>query len=102
MRAGPENAVGCAALMGSTALKAHLPSTSSIYTAELRAILLAFKLINKSSKEHFVICTDSLSSLVAIRNLKQDHPTYLTHTCMRHQHKYVMFCWVLSHVYPRQ
>ena len=69
-----ENAVGCAALMGNTSLKEHLPSTSSIYTAELRAILLAFKLINKSSKEHFVICTDSLSSLMAIRNLKQDHP----------------------------
>ena len=53
--------------MGNTSLKEHLPSTSSIYTAELRAILLAFKLINKSFKEHFVICTDSLSSLMAIR-----------------------------------
>ena len=45
-----ENAVGYAALMVNTSLKEHLPSTSSIYTAELRAIVLAFKLINKSSK----------------------------------------------------
>ena len=28
-----ENAVGCAALMGNTSLKEHLPSTSSLYTA---------------------------------------------------------------------
>ena len=69
-----ENAVGCAALMGSSSLKEHLPSASSIYTAELRAIVLAFKLIAKSHKEHFVICTDSLSSLMAIGHLKQDHP----------------------------
>ena len=37
-----EYAVACAALMGNTSLKKHLPSTSSIYTAELRAIVLAF------------------------------------------------------------
>ena len=69
-----EHTVGCAALMGSTSLKENLPSTSSIYTAELRAILIAFELINKSYTEHFVICTDLVSSLMSIRNLKQDHP----------------------------
>ena len=84
--------------MGNTSLNEQLPSTSSIYTAELRAILLAFKLINKSSKEHFVIGTDSLSSLMAIRNLKQDHPLlpdiFESYTCMQHQHKSVM--WVFK------
>ena len=39
---------------------------------------------------------------MAIRNLKQDHPLlpdiFDFYTCMRHQHKYVMFCWVPSHV----
>ena len=43
-----ENAAGCAALMGSSCLKEYLPSASSIYTAELRAIVLGFKLICKS------------------------------------------------------
>ena len=33
-----ENTVGYAALMGSNSLREHLPSTSSIYTAELRAL----------------------------------------------------------------
>ena len=97
-----ENAVGCAALMGSSSLKEHLPSASSIYTAELRAIVLAFKLITKSHKEHFVICTDSLSCLMAIGHLKQDHPLlhdiYEHYTYAQHQHKSVMFCWVPSHV----
>ena len=49
-----------------------------------------------------MICTDSLSSLMAIRNLKQDHPLlpdiFDFYICMRHQHKYVMFYWVPSHV----
>ena len=65
---------GCAALMGSSPLKEHLPSASSIYTAELRAIVLAFRLITKSHKEHFVFCTDSLSCLMAIGHQKQDTP----------------------------
>ena len=89
--------------MGSSSLKEHLPSASSIYTAELRAIILGFKLICKSPKEHFIICTDSLSCLLAIRNLKQDH--HLLHEifnfytyAVAHQHKTVMFCWVPSHV----
>ena len=47
-----QNAAGCAALMGSSSLNEHLPSASSIYTAELRAIVLGFKLIFKSPKEH--------------------------------------------------
>ena len=87
-----ENVAGCAALMGSSSLKEHLPSASSIYTAELRAIVLGFKLICISPKEHFVICTDSLSCLLAIRNLKQDH--HLLHEIINvytyavtHQHK---------------
>jgi len=95
------NAVGCAALMGRTSLKERLPTVSSIYTAELRAIILAFKLIDSSPKKQFAICTDSLSSLMAIKNQKQDHPFLrdifkLYASCIRH--KSVVFCWVPSHV----
>ena len=39
---------------------------------------------------------------MAIRNLKQDHSLlpdiFDLYTCMRHQHKSVMFCWIPSHV----
>ena len=84
-------AAGCAALLGSSSLKEHLPSASSIYTTELRAIVLGFKLICKSPKEHFVICTDSLSCSLAIRNLKQDH--HLLHKICIH-----IFIHMLSHI----
>ena len=79
-------------------------SASSIYTAELRAIVLAFKLVTTctSHKEHIVICTDSLSCLMAIGHLKQDHPLlhdiFEYYTYAQHQHKSVMFCWVPRHV----
>ena len=79
-----ENAVGCTALMGSSSLKEHLPSASSIYTAELRAIVLAFKLITNSHKEHFVICTDSLSCLMAIGHLNKITPYYMTYLNIIH------------------
>ena len=88
--------------MGSSSLKEHLPSASSIYTAELRAILLAFNLITKSPKDNFIICTDSLSSLISIKNLKHDHPVlqdiFDSYTRVIYLHKSVMFCWVPSHV----
>jgi ribonuclease HI len=97
-----EGAVGCAALMGRSSLTNHLPTICSIYTAELRAIILAFKLIKESRKRHFVICTDSLSSLIAIKNLQYDHPIlldiiYSYKKCLDNEIT-VIFCWVPSHV----
>ena len=51
----------------------RLPDDSSIYTAELRAILLALKHVYHSKEKSFLI-SDSLSSLQSILNLKYDHP----------------------------
>ena len=50
-----------------------LPDDSSIYTAELRAILLALKHGYYSKEKSFLILSDSLSSLQSILNLKYDH-----------------------------
>ena len=52
----------------------QLPDDSSIYTAELRAILLALKHVHYSKGKSFLILSDSLSSLQSILNLKYDHP----------------------------
>ena len=52
----------------------RLLDDSSIYTAELRAILLALKHIYCSKRKSFLILSDSLSSLKAIFNLKYEHP----------------------------
>ena len=51
-----------------------LPDDSSIYPAELRAILLALKHVYYSKEKSFLILSDSLSSLQSILNLKYDHP----------------------------
>ena len=51
----------------------RLPDDSSIYTVELRAILLALKHVYYSKEKSFLILFDSLSSLQSILNLKYDH-----------------------------
>ena len=51
----------------------QLPDNSSVYTAELRAILLALKHVYYSKEKSFLILSDSLSSLQSILNLKYDH-----------------------------
>ena len=52
----------------------RLPDDSSIYTAELRAILLALKHVYYAKEKSFLILSISLSSLESILNLKYDHP----------------------------
>ena len=52
----------------------RLPDDSSIYTAELRAILLALKHVYYAKEKSFLILSISLSSLQSILNLKYDHP----------------------------
>ena len=55
----------------------RLPGDSSIYTAELRAILLALKHVYHSKVKSFLSLSDSLSALQAIQNLKYDHPVLI-------------------------
>ena len=52
----------------------RLPDDSSIYTAELRAVLLALKHVYYSKEKSLLILSDSLSSLQSILNLECDHP----------------------------
>ena len=53
---------------------AHHPSFPTIYSAELRALLLALELIEGSTKKHFIIFSDSLSAMQALKNPHPDHP----------------------------
>ena len=62
------NRVGAAALIPNGAQKSiRLPNKSSIYSAELRALLLALELIEGSTKKHFIIFSDSLSAMQALK-----------------------------------
>ena len=80
----------------------RLPDDSSIYTAELRAILLALKHVHYSKEKSFLIVADSLSSLQSILNLKYDHPVLVQIlelcTKMTRAQREIVFIWVPGHV----
>jgi hypothetical protein len=53
---------------------ARLPSVSSIFSADANAMLLALKFVASSEKSKFIICSDSLSCLLAIESCKTQIP----------------------------
>ena len=50
----------------------RLTDHCSIYTAELQAILFALKQVYQSKEKKFMIFSDSLSALQALKNFKTD------------------------------
>ena len=74
-----------------------------ICTAELLAIEAAVEYIYmyESSDEEFMIITDSLSSLQALKSQKLNNPivSNILHMChYLSGHKDIVFCWVPSHI----
>ena len=71
------NAVAAAAVMVNKVLVKRLPDHASIFSAEAQAIVLALNIISQSSNQHFLILSDSLSCVEAIknRNLPPKSPT---------------------------
>ena len=94
--------VASAAVFGHRTSTLRLPSVSSIFTAETMAIILALQFIAKSSKKKFIICSDSLSNLLAIENAKIKNPLILKilHFIRKLfiEKKEIIFMWVPSHV----
>ena len=75
---------------------------SSIYTAELQAVLFALEQAYQSQENRFMIFSDSLSSLQALENLKTDHPLLKQIQDTLHKidvdQKEIVFMWVPGHV----
>ena len=74
---------------------------ASICTAELLAIEAAIEYISESSDEEFMIITDSLSSLQALKSQKLNNPivSNILHMChYLSGHKDIVSCWVPSHI----
>ena len=63
---------------------------------------MAMDLVKASSKHHFIIFSDSLSSLVALHGHHQNHPYIIElredYFRLVHMHKLVVLAWVPSHV----
>jgi ribonuclease HI len=79
----------------------RLPDSASIFTAELQAIRMAFDFVEISNDQHFVIFTDSLSSLLALKGRKCGHPYIVelleAYSNLVEQHKNVVLAWIPSH-----
>ena len=82
--------------------KYRLVDNSSIYSAELQAILLALRHVYQSKDSNFLIISDSLSALQALRNNRLDHPLLVLirelHTSLINEGNDIVFVWVPSHV----
>ena len=61
------NGVGCAVVHKDGSHVGKLSDYASVFTAELKAILEALKLINQSKYKKFVIYTDSSSAITALK-----------------------------------
>ena len=97
-----ENGVGCAVVYEDTVYSGKLPNTSSVFTAEMTAIIQALEVVDKSSHKEFVIYSDSRSALDSLNQYNSFHPLiqkaqqWLFRLSCRH--KSISFCWVPAHV----
>jgi ribonuclease HI len=94
--------VASAAVFGQQVYSARIPSASSIFSAEANAILLALKFVASSKKSKFMICSDSLSCLLAIESCTTQNPFILKiveiYKSLVAIGKHVMFTWIPSHI----
>ena len=97
-----QNRVAAAAVIKNEIFSARLPNETTIFTAEAKAIQLAFDFIKTSNEKRFTIFSDSLSCLQSIKNMNIDHPYILDilqqYTILTEQSKHVEFCWIPSHI----
>jgi ribonuclease HI len=93
--------VGCASVSHLHTSKLRLPDNSSIFSAEVKAIDLAFRFISSQNHDKFIIFSDSLSVLQSLNGKKFTNPL-IQDLLIKHDHlsssKKIVFCWLPSHV----
>ncbi len=96
-----QDKVGAAATCCGLNKQKRLPSNASIYTAELHALKMAFDIALQTPHTHFIIFSDSLSSLTAL-NGNNDHPYILelreTYSRLVKRGKSIVLAWIPSHI----
>ena len=98
-----DDGVACAATCASRRpLTTRLPFDSSIYTAELSALILSLKIAYQSKRKRFIIFSDSLSALEAISIQNVDHPLliefYQLYTKLSRDGHDIVLAWTPGHV----
>ncbi|XP_046684667.1 uncharacterized protein LOC124370426 [Homalodisca vitripennis] len=95
-----EDGAGCAFITASREYRFCLPSVASVYTAELTAIFKALNIVCPRTRR-LVICSDSLSSLQAIKDMYPKHVLVRDIRCAIHrlqvQNIQVVLVWVPGH-----
>lgn len=90
---------GCAFKCENVERSYHLPNYMNICTAELYAIFKAVKYAYKILHKNFVICTDSLSSLLILNQMYATHPFAIKIKEIIHKTKNdIRFLWIPSHM----
>ena len=76
----------------------QLPGATSIFNAELHAILLALDVVRRSKEKYFLLLSDSYSSVIALGGSHVDQNTiykYLkTYSTLTNSGKTVILCWI--------
>ena len=97
-----EEGTGCAYFISGLVQIFKLEIYSSVFSAELYAILKVLQFIDSNNNRNFTILTDSKSSIEAIKAIHSSHPivskiqSWLI--MLQTRHKRVQFCWVPSHI----
>ena len=94
--------VGCAVLSGNHCNSLRIPDSSSVFTAEAKAIDLALDFINSCFlSDKFLIFSDSLSVLKAL-NHTSSRNSQIQKLLKKHhkitKSKEILFCWLPSHI----
>ena len=93
------NKVSCAAIQHHTKITKQLPNRTSIYSAKVKAIDLAFNFITQTESTKFIIFFNSLWVLTSLNNQNLDNLTMqiLNRLEFLSKTKEIELCWIPSH-----
>ena len=93
--------VGAAAYSSAAASQRKINGSASIFTAEAIALEMALQIVKKSSKTSFLVFSDSLSALKALKSCKTNNMSVLRlleEINSLHPDKDIIFVWIPGHV----
>ena len=96
------NGVGCAFVLGQCVRSFSLPKHASVFTSEVVAIMKLLSYIETEDDILYLILTDSLSCLMALRSSDSQNPfvqeVLQRITSLKRVGKQITLCWIPSHV----
>nr|CAI5844276.1 unnamed protein product [Callosobruchus analis] len=97
-----EEGVGAAVVTDKEILRFQLRSTCSIYTAELTAILQAMIYVQNNRPGTYLVCSDSLSSILSLQENFSKDPLIQQISSLNYQlccqSKIIVIVWVPGHI----